>query len=159
MKEIQLTQGKVIQVSDNRFEYLNKWNWFAGHHRKQWYAERQETINGKKRVHIFMHRVICNTPEGMETDHKDGNGLNNQDENIRICTRKQNSQNQPIPLSNTSGYKGVVKSGNKWEAQIHLYKQRSVYIGVFDNPIDAARAYDKKAIELFGEFANTNFEV
>ena len=64
-----------------------------------------------------------------------------------------------IPRNNTSGYKGVMwrKNRQKWISKINKNKNR-YYLGHFDCPIEAAKAYDKKAIELYGEYANLNFK-
>ena len=101
-----------------------------------------------------MHRVIMNTPVGMETDHRDHNGLNNQKYNMRICTIAQNNYNR-IPYG-WSKYLGVSHIEGHPIAQIR--KERKLfYLGFFKTEEDAAHAYDKKAIEFFGEFANLNF--
>ena len=89
----------------------------------------------------------------------DGNGLNNQRNNLRICTRKENTRNRRIGSKNTSGYKGVYlnKELNKWRAHIringHLY-----VLGLFENKEDAARTYDEAARLHFGEYAWLNFD-
>lgn len=91
-------------------------------------------------------------------DHKDRNPFNNQKSNLRKATRSQNSINQGIRSTNTSGYKGVgfYKNQKRWYASIR-YRYKPIFLGCYSNPIDAARAYDKKAKELFGEFAYLNF--
>jgi len=152
-KIITLTQSKEAIVDDDMFEYLNQWQWYynAG------YAVRAV---GKHRhqKHIYMHREIMHTPDGMETDHINGNGLDNQRANLRACTTSQNQANSNKQRNNTSGYKGVcfIKRDNKWRASVIINKKYKS-IGSFENPIDAAKAYDKKAKELFGSFARLNF--
>lgn len=94
------------------------------------------------------------------TDHIDRDKLNNTRENLRLCTSSENNGNVIKRSSNTSGYKGVYKYstksiGNGWIAIITCKKQRKI-IGVFRNKLEAARAYDKVAIELFGEYARLN---
>lgn len=104
-----------------------------------------------------MHRLIMGAPKGKEVDHIDGNGLNNQKSNLRICDRFQNTQNC-IPRKNTtSKYRGVSWGSreNKWKAQISAFN-KSHYIGCFSLETKAAEAYNKKAMELFGEFAKLN---
>ena len=157
MKEIPLTQGKVAQVSDHRFDYINQWKWYANEYKGgPWYACRNDKKRPSKKT-ILMHRVITNAPDGTETDHFDGNGLNNQDDNLRVCSHAQNMKNKKKRLDNTSGYIGVVwnKANKKWIAQIgyndtHVSK-------TCESITEAARIYDKLAKELFGEFARTNF--
>lgn len=91
-----------------------------------------------------------------EVDHKDGDGLNNQKENLRCCTHSQNCANVLITKRNTSGFKGVSRFRNKWKAEItHNYKR--IYLGLFVSKIDAALEYDHFAKLLFGEFAALNF--
>ena len=91
-------------------------------------------------------------------DHKNRNCLNNHLSNLRWCTRKENQQNMSKHKNATSVYKGVCfyKPLNKWNAQIR-HNGRKIHLGYFLDEADAGRAYDRKAIELFKEFANLNF--
>ena len=160
VKEIQLTQGKVALVDDEDFEELNKYKWCA--HKpgtaSTYYAMRAISviINGKrKQKMIDMHRQILGFPKGM-IDHINRNGLDNRKKNLRICTRSTNRLNSKIRKDNKSGFRGVCwyKQTKKWVAHI---AQPRITIGYFDDVIEAAKAYDKKAIELYGDFAQLNF--
>ena len=105
-----------------------------------------------------MHRLIMDEPKGLIVDHRDHNGLNNRRSNLRLCTNAQNQYNR-LPLKGgTSRHKGVCwcKSHNKFNAYIYQRSKR-YHLGWFVNEDDAARAYDKKARELFGEYAYLNF--
>lgn len=148
MKEIKLTKGKTAVVDDCDFEELNSKKW---HYTSSGYAARRSWPDNKI---VLMHRQIMSTPKGMDTDHKNQNKLDNRRDNLRIGTRSQNNMNQTKQRHNTSGFKGVMwqKSKSLWVARVGL-----VYAGKFKNKEDAARAYDKKAKELFGEFAKLNF--
>ena len=102
-----------------------------------------------------MHRMIMKPPEGMVVDHKNRYGLDNHRLNLRNATPGQNCINRAWGTG-VSGFRGVYPYRDRWQARIgHQY--RIVYIGVFDDPAEAARAYDRKAIELHGEFACLNF--
>jgi hypothetical protein len=102
-----------------------------------------------------MHKAIKPCPVGYETDHKDGNGLNNRWDNLRIATRSQNNANKVV--YNPTGYTGVdqVPSG-RWRARIRQGGIKT-YIGTYDTPEEAARAWDVRAFQEFGEFAVLNF--
>lgn len=154
MKEIKLTQGKVALVDDDDFEYLNQWKWF--YHQK--YAERYLSKFSSRKL-LLMHRVIINTPDGMETDHINNNGLDNRKYNLRICSKSENQHNSKIRKNNTSGYKGVTwsKSHKKWQAQLSMNRIKK-YLGCFNKSVDAAIAYDNAAIKFYGNFACTNFK-
>lgn len=95
----------------------------------------------------------------MHVDHIDLNGLNNQKHNLRLCTNHQNSFNKRIPSENKSGFKGVSfhKRAGKWRARVKFNRKEN-HIGLFKSKIEAARAYDKLAVKLFGEFARTNVD-
>ena len=112
----------------------------------------------RRRKTLQLHRLLMNPPKGMVIDHINHNGLDNRRENLRICTRAENSRNRGKQKNNTSGYKGVCwyKRDKKWRAQIKK-DSKKIHIGYFDIIEDAARAYDAKAKELFGEFAHLNF--
>ncbi len=153
MKYIQLTKGYKTLVDDEDFEYLNQWKWFVAHGR----AARSIRIKGtKKKRGIFMHRLIINTPIGMDTDHIDRNPLNNQKSNLRIATHTQNLMNRITQKNNSSGYKGIRKKYKGFEARIQVYK-KDVYLGYFKTATEAAKAYDQGAKKYYGEYARGNF--
>ena len=157
MKTIQLTQGQVTQVSDDWYEMLNKDKWCANYnsYTKSFYAVRTTSLLGKQKT-IYMHRVIAGTPDGMKTDHKDGDTLNNLPDNLRTCTHMQNMCNQGKHANNTSGFKGVSRHCEKWQAHIKV-DGKKFYLGVYLTPEAAAFAYDEAARKYHGEFAVLNF--
>lgn len=152
IKFIPLTQGKVAIVDAEDYDWLSKYKWHASKKEYNWYACRNYN-----RSIVGMHQVIMNAPKGMLVDHIDHNGLNNRRSNLRVCTSSQNHQNRERTRG-TSKYKGVYreKRYRKWCASIH-FEGRNYYLGSFSNELDAAKAYDLKAAELFGEFAYLNF--
>lgn len=152
-KLIVLTQGKSAVVDDEDFKNLSKYNWYYG---AGGYAVRKEYLPNGTTKDIFMHRAIINTPDHFQTDHIDGDTLNNQKNNLRQCTNQQNQGNQKIRKENVSSkYKGVVKRKNGWEANICINK-KVTYLGLYSNEVAAANAYNRAAINHFGEFARLN---
>ncbi len=103
----------------------------------------------------MMHREIMKAPKGKFVDHIDGNGLNNRRRNLCLCMTEQNLQNRR-PLARTSQFKGVLYYADKWHAEITCWGKKT-RIGAYDDEVEAATAYDRMAIELFGEFAYLNF--
>ncbi len=95
MKIIELPTGEGVVVDDDLFDELNSYRWHMhqGGHSKNGsgprYAARSER-HGKKVITIRMHRQIMNCPKGMEVDHGDGDGLNNQKSNLEIVTKQEN---------------------------------------------------------------------
>ena len=158
-KEIILTQGKVAIVDTDDYERIlsyGKWTY-----QKNGYAIIQK---GFKNEHgnwgvnkIIMHRIILNAQPGQFVDHSNGDKLDNRKTNIRICTGVENRRNVGIRKNNKSGYKGVFfwKDRNKFTSQI-WFEKKKIHLGVFIDPIDAARAYNEAAIKFHGEFANLN---
>ncbi len=161
MKQIPLTQGKVAIVDDCDYEYLMQWKWCAIKQRATYYAQRKIWQSGIGYVTVLMHRTIAERAgmnvDSLEVDHRDASGLNNQRDNLRPATRSNNSVNRPMNCNNKSGFKGVSwhKRAGKWVAQICGAAQR-YYLGLYDDKIEAAKAYNVKALELFGEFAYLN---
>lgn len=158
MKLIPLTQGYFVKVDDDDFDFLSQWKWHVHMDKKlggTFYAKRKIWEN-KVSKDIRMHRVITNAPKELDVDHMDGDGLNNQKSNLRVCTKSENQRNQRPQKGTSSQYKGVQKSGKKWEAKIHVDNKVAWYKS-FENEIEAAIARDKKAIELHGTFARLNF--
>ena len=156
MKLITLTQEQFTQVDDWNYEWLNQWKWFAHkNHSDEYYAKRSVSIKGKKHI-IVMHQLILNTPQGFDSDHRNRNTLDNQEHNLRVCTNSQNQYNKKA--WGGSKYKGVHFYQNRYVAQIQINKKK-MYLGRFKTEEEAARTYDKKALELFGEFSNLNFKL
>lgn len=114
-----------------------------------------------RRNTIWIHRVILERMIGREllvserVDHIDGNGLNNKRDNLRLATHMQNMANQRIRSNNTTGYKGVTKTKNKYRSRIG-YNGKDIHIGIYDTPELAAIAYNNAACIYFGEFAQLN---
>jgi hypothetical protein len=120
---------------------------------------------GKRRT-LVLHRLLLLAPPGLFVDHRNGNTLDNRSHNLRLCTAKQNGTNVVNSWNRKrGGYKGVSwnRRGQKWEAAICAGdlkpdgKHRRLYLGLFVDPVDAARAYDAAALKYFGEFAALNF--
>ncbi len=153
-KEIRLTQNKITIVDDIEFEQLNRYKWYALKNGRTFYAMRHAGMFPFKFL-ISMHREILCTPENRQTDHINGNGLDNRRCNLRICTWAENQQNRGAARNNVSGYKGVSFQQGKWIALITKNKE-TTYIGRYSTPQEAALAYNKAAIKLHGKFAKLN---
>jgi len=153
MKEIKLTKGFVTQVDDEDYEYLNQWEWHAKLSHKTYYAVR--TIYPEKKS-IRMHRVLMNTPDHLQVDHIDHNGLNNQKANLRNCTHVENSSN--IAGHSKYGFIGIKLNRNgRYSARICV-NYKHIHIGTYNTKEEAAINRDRVAVEIRGEFANLNFK-
>jgi hypothetical protein len=104
-----------------------------------------------------MHRLIARPPSHLEVDHRNGDSLDNRRKNLRICTRSENQWNRLPSSRNRTGYKGVKRQTKspRWMARITV-RWREIYLGTFDTPEEAARAYDASARHFFGPFARLN---
>jgi len=158
MKQIPLTQGKFALVDDEYYKWLNQWKWWAVKGTNTWYAVRNVYHNGIK-TNIRMHREILGLESGdpREGDHCNHNGLDNRLGNLRICTPSQNQHNRRPNKNCFSAFKGVGwhKGGSYWQARIR-FNGNLKHLGCFASEIEAAKAYNQKAIELFGKYAYLN---
>lgn len=151
-KLIPLSGGKLFAIVDDEdYEYLRKSKWRAGEPKKGFFY-------ATKIGNIRMHRLIMQAQVGQQVDHINGNTLDNRRSNLRICSNQENARNRYKPVTGLSNYKGVKRSNTvseRWTAQIGL-NGKDIHLGSFATQEEAASAYDKAAIEHYGEFAKTN---
>lgn len=162
MKTIPLTRGYEAIVDNDDYDRLCHWKWqlkLVGQHKMKYAGTYipNGTRHGKS---IKMEFFIINVPSGFLIDHKNGNGLDNRKENLRIATYQQNAFNRnKTNIPTYSQYKGVTKNWKSpkcWQAQIRD-GNKTLFLGSFPCQFCAALAYDMAAIERSREFANTNF--
>lgn len=141
---ISLTQGKSCIVDDEDYAWLSQWKWCYN----SGYAKRGMRRDGKQ-IHFKMHRLIANTPKGLDTDHINRDKLDNRRCNLRVCGRPLNIMNRPKRRDNTSGFKGVTfhKDKNKFAAQIGI-NGRTKHLGFFYTPEEAYMEYRKAEIAV-----------
>lgn len=153
-KRIQLTRGKYTLVDEDDFDWLSQWKWrYNGKYAEASYAEKDGVVFER----ILMHRLILQPPEGLQTDHKNLDKLDNRKENLRACSISQNSANKAKCTWGKNKYKGVRKRTNAFGWYARIKKDgKFIYLGRFEKEDDAASAYNNAAIKYFGEFARIN---
>ena len=158
-KRIPLTKGRFALVDADDYDFLMQWKWCVGGGPWVFYARRFQSLPDGKQGNIFMHRVILETPKGMMTDHRDGDGLYNTRGNLRIATSSQNQMNRGIRRGSASQFKGVyLRTGDPlkpWRAQIKA-NGRHIYLGIFVREEDAGAAYAAAAAKHFGDYARVS---
>jgi len=157
VKRILLTQGMEALVDDEDYELVSQYKWKIKKAPNTFYAMRSVTRSPECSVRYTTQSMHSFITGYSLCDHIDHNGLNNQRENLREATHSQNLANQPKRGVYTSNYKGVCWSTNqqKWKATIS-FNSKTKHLGLFDNEEDAARAYNRWAILIHGEFAAIN---
>ncbi len=153
MKCIPLTQGLVALVDNDDYEKLSQYRWCVN----KAAVTVMYAVRGHEGKLQYMQNVIIDSPPGLEVDHIDTDGLNNQKKNLRLATRVQQSTNQ-FARYGTSRFKGVFWNTRRkvWGAQIRS-DGKAIHIGQHATEIAAAYAYDEKAREIQGEFGRYNF--
>jgi hypothetical protein len=150
VKRIPLGGGLYACVDAADYEWLSRRHWtlFSGG-----YAARRDKSN----KWVLMHREIMQPPEGMVVDHIDRNKANNCRFNLRVCTPAENRHNRAKRPGTSSRFKGVsyIKRFRKYRATFQ-FNGRPMFLGYFDDEVEAARAYDQRAVECCGPFARLN---
>ena len=154
MKELRLTKGKVALVDDEDFEHLMSLRTPGGWAIPQWCCNGDYAYNGELGL---LHRYLMNAPKGVDVDHRDGNKLNCQRNNMRLATKAQNQQNRRTKYAGLSKFKGAHwdRSRGWWIARIRV-DGKLKYLGIFDTDKEAGAAYNEAATKYFGDFAALN---
>lgn len=156
LRDILLHNGLHAIVDDEDYGYLSQFHWFAVSKRGVFYARRDAWFDGRAKS-IYMHREVMRANTDEYIDHVNHDGLDNRRGNLRKCSMAQNGWNSKKRRNSLTQYKGIWKhNATHWRAAIRCNGQR-FNLGLFSTAIDAAKAYDQKAKELFGEFAHINF--
>ena len=155
MRAFRVNQNKTAWVDEQDYLRVCRYSWQID---KGGYLKVNTRVKGK-RVSILLHRFILGLSNpSVFVDHIDGNPLNNSRSNLRLCDNSQNQANRPANAFKKHGqYKGVFYRPKKkaWVSEISCRGKR-FYLGFFRDEKKAALAYNKKALELFGEFALLN---
>ncbi|MGA2323912.1 MAG: HNH endonuclease [Sedimentisphaerales bacterium] len=155
-RRIYLGEGKWAILDQKDYYRLRIFKWVVYGNGTNLYAVRLQFTESNKTSTVYMHREIMNPPAGLVVDHKNCDGLDNRRSNLRFATQAQNTRNRRKKKNAVSQFRGVWFHKGKWGSQICSQGKR-MFLGRFDNEIDAARAYDAAARKYHGEFARLNF--
>lgn len=155
MKEIKLrgknSNGRYALVSDEDYESVSTCKWFVNNVGGLSYAVTYKNNSG-----ILMHRFILNPHSSAIIDHKDRNPLNNQRDNLRLCTQSQNQKNRKPNINSSSAFKGITKTQQgKWRVRVTIDGVRTNF-GTFSDEIEAVKMYDRVAKKYYGEYGYIN---
>lgn len=138
------SKGKCFYFDIHDFSKIKKHTWYVNND--------GYVVSKINKVIVLMHRFVLEVNEDIDVDHRNGVTYDNRKDNLRKCSHQQNSFNQKT----NKKYKGITQRNNgKWQSQIG-YNGKVIHIGTFSTDIEAAKAYNTKAIELFGEYAKLN---
>lgn len=132
---------------------------------------RAQTNSKRKKIYVTLmennkqvslHRKFLGLVDGdgKNTDHINGDSLDNRRANLRVCTQSENQANIGKRRHNKSGYKGVTLGKGKKRPWVSEIRKDNVkyYLGAHEDIKMAAMAYDMKAMQLYGNFCKLNFE-
>jgi len=138
-------EAHTITISLNKLEMIKEctasWTLYG---KNKLYARGYVKDEQGKSRRIEMHRYLTDCPKESIVDHRDGNGLNNYDDNLRICNHTANNQNAAMRKDNTTGFIGVSRLSNgKFRASIWV-DSKNIHIGTFVTAEEASDAYQRK---------------
>lgn len=145
---ILLRNGKQILIDSDSVELVSPYTWCV--------TGTGYAMSRTKGSATLMHRLLARAVSGEYVDHINGDPLDNRRTNLRVCQKQQNEFNTKIRSDNKSGYRGVC-AARRGKFRAYIVKDGKQHcLGEFRDPTEAAKAYNQKALELFGEFARLN---
>jgi len=154
--------GTFALVDEQDYDHLNGWKWYWSHGyavRRCTHGEMLEHSDILRQKMIRMHQVILPSVAPLQTDHKNGDRLDNRRCNLRVVTIGQNAMNREKLNRNKSGFTGVFFCSwlkkNPWRAQIGVLtdgKKKQMHLGVYATAEEASAAYEAAAVKVFGEY-------
>ena len=123
--------------------------WYLIWHMKGRELYAASVVNGKQ---VLLHRLLMMAGVHDEVDHVRHNSLDNRRSELRLVSHLENLHNRKGPNRNgSSGFLGVTRSrSGRWLGKF-VFLGKSVHVGVFDDPGEAACAVAKKRIEFLGD--------
>jgi hypothetical protein len=146
-------KGYSVLIDDDMAPMVLARKWHVSDRKRGIYFATSILFPDGKRRDVKLHRFIMECPPGLLVDHRNGDHLDCRRENLRVCTIAENTRNEPMLKTNTTGYRGVSfhKRRGKYRAYIK-FNNRYIHLGYFETLEAAAEKYKKTAKELFGEF-------
>jgi hypothetical protein len=155
-RRIYLGEGKWTLLDAEDYYLLMNFKWVIYGTGGNLYAIRHKMVDPNKTRIVYMHREIMNPPAGLLVDHRNCDGLDNRRANLRFATHVQNMYNCRKKKNAASRFRGVWFYKGKWGSQIKGQGKR-IFLGRFEDEVEAAKAYDEAAKKYHGEFARLNF--
>ncbi|MGA2092115.1 MAG: HNH endonuclease [Sedimentisphaerales bacterium] len=159
-RRIYLGEGEYTIVDPDIYYKYRHIKWFLTGNKTNYYAACSVKNGLGETTTKRLHRIIMNAPDGLLVDHKNRKGLDNRIANLRLATHSENCCNREKMRHSTSQYKGVYcekrRGREQWRANIRFNGKR-IFLGYFNNEIDAAKAYDAAAKKYHRIFARLNF--
>jgi hypothetical protein len=154
----------TVLIDPEDWERVVRHDWHArvGKNGRSYFYRKPDAYGGYGNgIQILLHRELLNAPPGIQVDHRNHNYLDNRKSELRLATSQQNTWNRrKVSVRNPSLSPFIGVNWNnirgKWQSAISVNGQ-PIILGLYDNKVDAAKAYDTAALKHRGEFACLNF--
>lgn len=158
LETIKLPSGELVLIDARDYDRIKKYFWYRWAPKKGGQKYAVAHVTPKSRFRTLMHRFIMDAKSGEYVAHINENRMDNRRANLRICTSPQSKwgRNKPKGKSEYLGVSSTKRRPGRWHVRISCNGVRH-HVGYFKSEIEAAKAYDRKARELEGGVAKTNF--
>ena len=157
MRVILTASGLEVEVDEDNYNYLSSFIWYVQVIGNKKYVSRSYRKGIGWHSQIQMSHEVIRCPNDKIIIHIDGNGLNNQKENLLLSSFSKSQANSPSNSNNKTGYKGVCynEKAKKFEVQIQS-KGQKIHFGYYSSKHEGAIVYNKASQYYFGDLAFQN---